>query len=226
MSNTVVCAVCDARLKVPEGYQGKSLRCPKCAASVSLLAPVPSPRPAKAVEVIEEEDFEEEVRPKKKMGRERARTWVMGPAICVITIGGLGSAFAVLGLLFYIINVLRIMGEPGLRIDFGGFLIGLIVLAVAIGFSAFLTFAGTQMVRLQNYAASMAGCILLILSSFCTFASTVVGTSSLMAHAPRGMGIAAGLHGMVAIVISGVLLVVGVAGVIILAREDVRRCYS
>jgi hypothetical protein len=172
-------------LRFSEDTQAKALRCPRCATSVPLRVHVAP------VEVVEEVIEEELPRPRKRMRRERARTWVMGPAIGMIAISSIniliGSFFAVI----FIIGLFRLMGEPRLRIDFGSVVVSVLVFSVAMAINGFLLFAGIQMVSLSNYVVAMIGCVLLVIISSCGVITTIIGAAAPGMTVP-GAGLARG----------------------------------
>lgn len=238
MSNVVPCPTCRVKLRFPENSRAKSIRCPRCATSVALQPVEPqfdivdnteeevTRKPKRTMREAEpqfdvvDDTEEESPRKPKRMRREQARTWVMGPAIMLIAIGGIGLAVMCVWALVVIVGLFRVMGNSNLKVDFGGLLISVLIGLVVTAFYAFLLFAGIQMVRLTNYVVAMIGCVLLILMSFCGFL-TAMGAASAPLPVP-----ATGLIAVLFVLIPGIFLITGVAGCIVLAREDVRRVYS
>ena len=223
MANVIICPTCQVKLRFSENSQAKTLRCPRCSTSVPLrateplvLAPAP---PAKEVEVDDEPS-----RSPKRMRRERARTWVMGPAIGLISIGGIALALLCLSALISIVGLIELMGHQHVRINFGALLFDLIIFLIVVAYSGFLLFAGIEMVSLRNYVASMAGCVMLVIPSLCGVISMFVSMPAFTAHLPGAAAIA--VAGLLGIFVPGLFLIIGLGGAIILAREDIRRIYS
>ncbi len=118
MPIAVICPSCDARLNAPDAAAGKTVKCPKCKASMTIPTPdaesdagfetVDEPVPPKKItakkksDVVldddqprskkrrrdEDDDDEDDDRPRKKKGKKKPASAGMSPAIMIAIAGG------------------------------------------------------------------------------------------------------------------------------------------